>query len=286
MNSEKSLISVIIPTYNRECVIKNSIQSVLNQTYHNLEVIVVDDCSSDNTELLIKEIRDPRLKYYKLEKNKGACFARNFGFEKSRGNIIGLHDSDDVWHKDKIEKQMYLLEKGGFDFVFCGMNRILESGEKFYYPDSKNINEANFYLQELCENIMSTQTMLMKRIVFESVKFDESFKRYQDWDFAIRVSRVFKIGYLKEALVDSFVQKNSISATVSSYNALTKLFEKHKELIGEYREAVYSINVKLGDDIRKSNPRKAAVHFKEALKHHKSIKIFLKYSLSALRIRY
>ena len=282
----RPLVSVIIPTYNRATTIIKAVNSVLEQTYKNIELIVVDDCSTDNTLELLKEINDSRLSLYRLEKNSGACFARNYGFEKSNGSIIALHDSDDYWHPNKLEKQIFFLLSNPYDFVFCGMRRIMPTGELFYFPLSTFDCSNNFIENELAENVISTQTMVMKRAVFEKIKFDVSFKRFQDWDFAIRVAKDFKIGDLKEALVDSVVQKNSITLTISEYEALLKLYSKYKEDIETNRTVYFSLQCKLGDSIRKIDPRKAKKHFRNALHKKTNFKILVKYIMSALKIKY
>lgn len=114
-------ISVIIPTYNREKLIERSIKSVLNQTYKNIEVIVVDDCSNDNTKSIVNSIKDDRLIYIKLSKNKGACYARNKGIEAASGKYIAFNDSDDVFYKNKLEKQLKNLLNNNSDLDFCKM---------------------------------------------------------------------------------------------------------------------------------------------------------------------
>lgn len=100
------LVSVIIPTYNRGRLILDSVNSVLNQTYKNIELIVVDDCSTDDTKEVIESIKDSHIKYIKLEKNSGACIARNRGIEKSTGEFIAFNDSDDLWIPEKICRQL------------------------------------------------------------------------------------------------------------------------------------------------------------------------------------
>ena len=106
------MVSVIIPTYNRSNVILNSVNSVLNQTYKDLEVIVVDDCSDDETEIVLKSIKDQRLRYIKHEKNMGACAARNTGIDLAKGEFIAFHDSDDICRKERIEHELKaLIEK-------------------------------------------------------------------------------------------------------------------------------------------------------------------------------
>ena len=93
---QEPLISVIIPTYNREKTIDRAVDSVLKQTYSNLEVIVVDDGSSDRTEEIVKGISDPRVRFYKLPQNGGAGHARNEGVKLAGGELIAFHDSDGV----------------------------------------------------------------------------------------------------------------------------------------------------------------------------------------------
>lgn len=99
------MVSVIIPSYNRENTIVRAVNSVLNQTYKDIEVIVVDDCSKDRTLELLSSIKDERLKFFKLEKNSGACVARNFGIEKANGEFIAFQDSDDEWLPEKLKSR-------------------------------------------------------------------------------------------------------------------------------------------------------------------------------------
>lgn len=116
---KKELISVVIPTYNRGFIIENSIRSVLNQTYKNIEVIIVDDGSTDNTEEVIKSINDKKIRYFKLKVNRGACYARNYGVSKAKGKYIAFQDSDDIFLPGKLEKQYVNLIKNNSDLDFC-----------------------------------------------------------------------------------------------------------------------------------------------------------------------
>lgn len=254
------LISVIIPTYNRKNKLPACIKSVLEQSYSNIELIVVDDASTDGTEELFKSISDPRLTYLRYDSNHGACYARNYGAERCHGNIIAFQDSDDTWHLDKLEKQFKHLTESKADMSFCGMNRVSKDGSHFYYPVhpyEPQHSLANF----LAENRASTQTMLMYKYVWEQLKFDESFKRYQDWDFAIRAAAAFKLAYLPEALVESEVGGDSISFAVNSYPALVKLYNKHKALYSKYPDSDAVMNRRMGRRIHKIQPAEAAEHF-------------------------
>ena len=162
---EAKKISVIIPTYNRKEKLPACVDSVLAQTYQNIEVLVVDDASTDGTEELFREISEPRVKYLRYEENHGACYARNYGAERSDGELIAFQDSDDTWHPDKLEKQVHFLEETQVDMCFCGMNRIAANGNQFHFPVHP-FHKEHAVEEFLAENRASTQTMLMKREVW------------------------------------------------------------------------------------------------------------------------
>ena len=266
---ERERISVVVPCYNRRNRILASVESVLGQSYDNLELIVVDDGSTDGTAALFENYPDKRLRFLRYEENRGACYARNYGAERSTGQYLAFQDSDDVWHRNKLEKQIHHIRETGADMSFCGMNRISESGSRFYYPVHPFHPERG--LEEmLAENRAGTQTMLMRREVWEKLRFDESFRRYQDWDFSIRAAKDFQLAYLPEALVDSAVGEDSISAAVKSYPALVHLYEKHENLYRAYSKSDAVMNRRMGKRLRQTEPAKAAAHYWKSfrLSHH------------------
>ncbi len=288
MNESKCLplVSIIIPSFNREKTIGDTIESLINQTYSNIEIIIVDDCSTDNTAAVVKKYNDSRIVYYILDENKKACFARNYGFEKSKGEYIALMDSDDVCHPDRIFKQYQSIVETEADFVFCGMNRVERDGTKYFYPLRKIDFSKDVFEQELIENRICSVCMFMKRIVFKKTMFDISLKRYQDWDFALRVCRYFNVAYLDEALVDSTIQNDSITNIISNYDSLLAIYSKYKSDI-EKVDIVYSeFHRKLGDCIRSSDFKKARKHFGYSLKRHFALKTFIKYLLTCFHVRY
>lgn len=266
---ERERISVVIPCYNRRDSILASVESVLGQSYENLELIVVDDGSTDGSEKLFENYPDPRLRFLRYGQNRGACYARNYGAEHAVGAYLAFQDSDDVWHREKLERQLHHLRATGADMSFCGMNRIAENGSRFYYPVHPFHPERG--LEEmLAENRAGTQTMLMHRAVWEELRFDESFRRYQDWDFSIRAAKDFTLAYLPEALVDSAVGQDSISAAVKSYPALVHLYEKHENLYRLYPKSDAVMNRRMGKRLRQAEPEKAALHYWKSyrLSHH------------------
>lgn len=226
------LVSVIIPTYNRSRTICASVNSVLNQTYKNIELIVVDDCSTDDTEKTIRSMSDTRIKYIKLERNSGACVARNTGIEKAAGTFTAFNDSDDEWLPEKIKKQLDFLQKNNADIVLCKMEcRTTENKFIHNFPEIEKDKQIS-YKDLLKYNSASTQTIFGKAKCFKDMLFDSTMPRLQDWDETLRLSKKYSVFYQNEILVHTFFQKDSISThPEKGVTAMQKLFEKHKEAI-------------------------------------------------------
>ena len=130
----KGLVSIIMPSYNTAKYIGESIRSVQNQTYENWELIIIDDCSTDNSEEILKKysLEDNRICYLKNEKNSGAAVSRNRGLRKAKGKWIAFLDSDDLWDKEKLEKQINFMLKNDYAFTFTDY-RIQLNGEWLPY---------------------------------------------------------------------------------------------------------------------------------------------------------
>ncbi|MCR4924830.1 MAG: glycosyltransferase [Clostridiales bacterium] len=221
------MISVIIPTYNRAYCLEKSMRSVLNQTYGNIELIVVDDCSTDNTESVVRSIDDSRLRYIKLGKNGGPSKARNVGIENARGKYIAFHDSDDVCHLDKLEKQYAeIMKDESVLMVFC---RYKVFGEKeSIVPAADVVNcDDNFFELLLQGNVIGTPTMLVKKSVFDIVGgFNESLSTYEDWELALRLAKNGRISFVDEILLDVYDSKSSVNKLfgVKRINAILLFF--------------------------------------------------------------
>jgi len=221
------MISVILPTYNRASLLPRAMRSVLEQTYQDLELVVVDDASTDDTARVVAEINDYRVRYVCQEKNKGACAARNRGISMARGEYIAFQDSDDTWLPDKLEKQLRRMEETGADIVFCGFRRFSGNKETIFPPETLAEGEVT-YDQLLLENLISTQTILGKRQCFVEHPFDESFPRMQDWELVLRLVQHCRIHYMAQPLADVYLQKDSISRKPEAgFAALKKLLEMH-----------------------------------------------------------
>lgn len=126
----EGLVSIIMPSYNTALYIEETIQSVLNQTYPNWELIIVDDCSTDNTDEVLEKIKDHRIHYLKNEKNSGAAVSRNKALRESKGQWIAFLDSDDLWMPNKLEKQIRFMEETGYAFSYTNYEEIDVNGNK------------------------------------------------------------------------------------------------------------------------------------------------------------
>lgn len=127
---EAGLVSIIMPSYNTASFIEETIQSVLNQTYTNWELIIVDDCSTDNTDEVLENFKDSRIRYFKNDKNSGAAVSRNKALREARGQWIAYLDSDDLWMPEKLEKQIHFMETNGYAFSYTNYEEIDVNGNK------------------------------------------------------------------------------------------------------------------------------------------------------------
>lgn len=244
---ENELVSIIIPTYNREKTIKKAVNSVLNQTYKNIEVIVIDDGSTDQTEEVIKAIKDTRLKYFKYKQNQGACYARNLGIKKSKGEFITFNDSDDIYQKNKILKQLNNIKEKQSDIDFCKI-KIHRNNFEVIIPSEeqeKSIYKDELFNELLNGNFISTQTIFAKKELFVKNTFDESIPRFQDYDLLLRIIPKSKVSYTNEVLVDLYRQKDSISESSNKLLESIKIIMlKNYDLNLEEKSKLYNFLLK------------------------------------------
>ena len=170
---EENLVSIIIPVYNAEKFLKDTINTIKEQTYTNWEALFVNDCSKDNSSQIIKEEsdKDNRIKLIELEKNSGAATARNFGIENAKGRYISFLDSDDLWKKEKLEKQIKFIKEKECAFSFTGYEfadeKGIGNGKVVKVPETMN------YKQALKNTTIFTTTVIfdMKKINKEDIMF-------------------------------------------------------------------------------------------------------------------
>lgn len=196
-------VSVIIPTYNRSKLVCRAIRSVLAQTFSDLEVIVVDDASTDNTQRTVKKFDDPRIRYIKQPENRDVSAARNRGLRAARGEFIAFLDSDDEWMKQKLDTQIArfrtLPESVGL--VYSGSIQEFDDGhEKLFTPKHR----GNVFPYILANNITDTgsASVIIRRNVIRVVGFfDERIPAMEDYDYWIRIVRFYEFDFVPQPLV-------------------------------------------------------------------------------------
>lgn len=193
------LVSVIIPTFNRANFIERAIRSVLAQTYRNIEVVVIDDGSSDATQEIVSKYEE--IKYFKIE-NSGVSFARNFGVSKCLGGYIAFLDSDDEWVPDKIELQLnYLSENPSVKIVYANEKWIRNNG---VVQKKKHHEKLTGLIFSKCldQCFIGPSSVLMEKSLFDSSGgFDAGYEVCEDFELWLRISFKNYIGLVDQELV-------------------------------------------------------------------------------------
>ena len=234
MPTTAPLVAVIIPTYNRAHIIRRALHSVLHQTYQNLEVIVVDDGSTDNTEKLVQSFADSRVRYIRHETRMGAPAARNTGINATKADFIAFQDSDDEWLCNKLEKQIDAFSKvdSKVGVVYTGFLRLENNIATYYPPLDRKIISGDILESLLKGNFITTQAALIKRECFvKAGMFDENMPRLQDWELFIRIAKHYEFFCVNEPLLLVFYSSESISSDHSKHGiALKLLLDKHRDI--------------------------------------------------------
>jgi glycosyltransferase involved in cell wall biosynthesis len=238
-----SLVSVIIPSFNAELYILETINSVLNQSHEQVEVIVVDDGSTDKTLEIISSIADPRLIMVRQE-NAGACAARNLGFIKSRGDYIQFLDADDLLSPNKIQEQIDILRSAPADSISsCPWERFYEAPGDGNEESFSLLKDYDVPVQWLIDSWMwkgmaQTSVWLTPRSLIEVAgPWDETLRINQDGEFFARVLlQARSIKFSRDGMV---YYRSGLSDSVSQSNNLS--IEKAESLLASYRS--YELNV-------------------------------------------
>lgn len=209
---ENNIVSVIMPAYNSEQYIEEAVNSVLKQTYDQIELIIVDDCSSDGTCRIIKKLAEvhKNIKYCLQKKNSGAGIARKTGVEVAKGRYIAFLDSDDIWVPNKIERQICLLKEKKGDFSYTAMDTIDKTGKSL--NRLIQVKESIDYKMLQRNTMIATSTVLLDRNGTGPLEMPE--KRYcEDYPVWLGLLRSGRIAYgIKEPMVHYRELKNSLSS--------------------------------------------------------------------------
>jgi len=250
---EDNLVSIVLPTYNRDCLIDRAIRSILNQTYKNFELIVIDDGSTDNTEKVVKEFRekDKRIKYIQYKKNKGAAVARNTGIKAAKGEYIAFQDSDDEWVPEKLEKQMEAFDKAtpNVGVVYTDLQRVNKDGGIKYWHSPTVIYKNLINQKTLDYQVMGLgiQSALIKKERFNRVGlFDENFPGFEDLELFIRLSKDCFFYHIKDPLVKYYATDGLSSNDNANLIALELLLEKYSRDIKKNKKFLGQQYFKIG----------------------------------------
>ena len=289
------LVSVIIPTYNRKNLLDISINSVLNQTYQNFEIIIVDDNSNDGTDDYIKKINHDKIQYIKNKESMYAPTSRNIGILHSKGDLISFLDDDDEWYPDKLEKQVKLFQDSDVGLVYGGIDLFFED-YSLSYPTSPEL-KGDIYKNMLIKNyIGATPSVIVRRDALNNVcskeneYFDPSFPARQDYDLWVRITEKYKVDFIQEPVLKQYYRNsiNRISSNVDNHiKAHYLLDQKYKFPIdsilssSDKKERLISQYLFLGAQSIKINERKLATkYYLEAFKIKRDIKSLLMFFVS------
>ena len=205
------LVSIITPTFNSADFIKETIESILSQTYVNWELLITDDCSTDNTCTIIQEYieNDNRIKLFKLKQNSGAGVARNNSIKEAKGDYIAFCDSDDCWLPEKLEKQLEFMEQNNSTFSCTSYFTCEEDGT----PRGKIIAPTKIsYFDLICNDNMGCLTTMYNTKALGK-HFMPTIRKRQDWGYKLIIIQKSKYAHgMKECLAKYRLRNNSLSA--------------------------------------------------------------------------
>jgi glycosyltransferase involved in cell wall biosynthesis len=245
--ASKPKVSVLVPAYNAMEYLPETISSVLNQTYQDFEIIIVNDGSSDHIEVWAKQLSDARIHFFS-QNNQGLASARNTGLAKAQGEYIAFIDADDLWLPTKLEKQVQILDNNpDIGLVYTWIALIDENGNH-QGKLRKNHLQGNVWIELTTHNIVECGSVaLVKRECFDRVGlFDEDlpFSCSEDWDMWLRVAAYYSFGLVKEPLVYYRCHSNNLSnrwqAMEESFQiVLEKAFKSAPESLQSYKSRSY-----------------------------------------------
>ena len=251
ITNKNNKVSVIIPAFNKADFTKRAVLSVVKQTYANIEIIIVDDGSVDNTKKLLTSINDDRIKYF-YKNNGGACSARNYGIKKSNGNFLAFLDCDDIYVETKIEDSLNALKKNpSYKFLYSEVlyidfddNIISKSKNYQNHPKSgwigKKLILGNY-------NITNSTLVTYRKCIEEVGGFDENIFIPADREYLIRLSTKFKALHLNKHLTGYRVGNETI------FNNLDKALIEFEYVLKKYKNTSIISNLNFYNNCKSNN---------------------------------
>ncbi len=206
-NKKENKIDIILPNFNSSGYIKETIKSIIDQTFKNWKLIIVDDCSDKKTRTLLKKFsKNKRIKIYWLKKNKGAGYCRNYAIKKSKSPYLAFIDSDDIWKKDKLETQLRFMENNNYLFTFTNYETF---GKKIkFISPAKEYDFKKF----VNDTSICTSTMIIKKNILKNIKFINS-EICEDYFFKCKILKICNAYCLDDYLTKYRIRKNSLQSS-------------------------------------------------------------------------
>ncbi len=295
-------VSVLLTTYNRSKLLIKAIKSVLNQTYDNFEVIVVDDASIDDTETILKKliVEDNRIKYVRHEENKGLSHARNTGLEFSQGQCIFFLDDDDEWlDKNKIQKQVDKYLNSTNNGIFCSSINLLNQNKQNIKVEIKEPLNLKEHILAKNSIIHTSTVMIPRKIIDEIGLFDVNLSRGIDSDMYRRIIlRDYKVFFDKNRMVlyreigsDRITKNDTVDKKIKTIRDQKYILNKYSEHFDQFSKAkvyryklILKYYLELYRMTKKNDYRVEAKHISlTILKEQFNIKNLLKYIYYSIR---
>jgi glycosyltransferase involved in cell wall biosynthesis len=223
MNEANPVISVIMPVYNAEKFVKEAIESILNQTFSDWELIIIDDCSIDNSIEIVQSFQDKRIILLKNETNLGVSKASNKGIRIARGKYVTRMDSDDISLPARFKKQVEFLEKHP-DYVLCAANVQMFGAKQDFFV--LPVEDQQLKIALLYQNPFVNSSVLIRSKNCKKYLYNETFPFAEDYELWINLKEEGKFASIPEVLVKYRIHQNNLTSTVHS-----EMANRHKELL-------------------------------------------------------
>ena len=252
-------VSVVVPTYNQEAYISQAIDSVLNQTYQDFEIVVVNDASGDRTVEKIQEKNDPRIRLFSFEQNRGESAATNYGIQQARGELIAILHSDDLFVRNKLEKQVAFLDENSQYHAVLSYPRLIDSRGEILPPSNTFLDQVflqpnrtrfqwlnTFFWKDNC--LCQTSSLIRKNCYQQIGFYDPRLRQIPDFDFWVRFCLKYELYILPEPLVQYRVHRSNISG-IKPETIIRHNFELSQILKHYFCADVYENILKIFPDI-------------------------------------
>ena len=211
MDKKIGIVDIILPNFNREKSLKETINSILNQSFQNFNLYIIDDFSSDKSIETIRNYSDSRIKIIQLKRNKGVYFCRNLGMRVSSSKYLAFVDSDDYWDKDKLEKQISFMEKFNHKFTYTDYIAFKEQNSKRVFKKKINVREKFNFNQFINNSSIAMSSVIIERSIINNLKF-KKLKICEDYLFKCEILKKQDAFKCKDTTMFYRISKNSLQS--------------------------------------------------------------------------